>query len=660
MLHLGLLFPQPHPWAHMRFAGYLLSLAIAVPYQLMLYAPVEYSRILRTDMLYLGCVGIFFCSRLVLAYWRNDSQLARQRVRVITVGTLLGFALPALVLPLAAVMAGGVAKNTAAFTPFVFALALAYAIVKHDLFEIDAMVKRGAYYLVLTGAIGTAYVLAVVSFNLVLRAGAFTDSLAFPVVFTLAVLLFFNPLRTRLQALVDRVFFGTRYDSAQMLARVGAELAGALRHEHVAQLVRDCVQEAMPNTRTRLFSTGAEGGPLEEVEDTGTMPEVLTAELAAGRLLTAFDPPEAYADPRSFEVVRAALLDLGMVVAVPVRAGERLVGALTAGPKLSGLFYTAGDAEFLRALAHETAISLQNAASYQALVELNERLEERVQERTSQLEAANGELTNAYGQLESAYDELKNAEAQLVQSEKMASLGRLVAGVAHEINNPVAFIANSVPPLRRRLAKASAVAPSEVAPLLREAEDLVGIMARGAERAAAIVRDLRTFSRLGESTRSVVDLHEGLEMSIRLLEHRWPDRVTIHRDFGMLPPVECDPGQLNQVFVNLLSNACDAVGDGGNIWIETRSDDESIAVVIRDDGVGISPEVQSHIFDPFFTTKDVGSGTGLGLAISHGIVAAHGGRIEVDSTPGAGATFTIVLPASAPAQSLDRAARSGG
>jgi signal transduction histidine kinase len=220
--------------------------------------------------------------------------------------------------------------------------------------------------------------------------------------------------------------------------------------------------------------------------------------------------------------------------------------------------------------------------------------------------------------------------------------------VAHEINNPVSFISASVVPLRRRLGQAAALAPPPARRALAEAEDIAGIMARGAERTAAIVQDLRTFSRLGESSRKEVDLHEGLEVTLRLLEPRWRGRIAIHRDYGAIPPVECDPGQLNQAFMNVLANAFDAIRADGNVWITTRLDGSDVTVAIRDDGAGIPADVIGRIFDPFFTTKDVGTGTGLGLAISHTVVAAHGGRIDVDSAPGRGTTFRIVLPIGAP------------
>jgi len=647
LLQFALLFPQAHRLARWRMAGYGLSLAIFAPYEVFLYQPSTYSSLLAANMTHLGAVGIFVTGRLVWEYLRGASHLGRQRVRVVTLGVLAGLGGPGSIVLISALVGGGVAMNTAAFTPFLFALSVAYAIVQHDLFEIDAMVKRGAYYLVLTGAVGSAYVAAVVVFNLILRAGAVTESPAFPVVFTLAVLLLFNPVRTRLQAFVDRVFFGTRYDGARVLAALGGQLASTLQRDRIGELVRDCVDQTIPNTGTRLFA--ASDGGLAEVGGNATVPAPLVAQLGAGRVLTTLDPAELYVGPEAHDAVRAAMAALRAEVAVPLRRREELVGVLMAGPKRSRLFYTAADAEFLRALANSTAIALENATSYEALVELNLRLEDRVHQRTAQLQETNRELADAY-------TELKGAETKLVHSEKMASLGRLVAGVAHEINNPVSFIATSVAPLRRRLAQAAAQAPPEVASMLREAEDIAGVMARGAERTVAIVKDLRSFSRLDEATRKLADLHEGLDVTLRLLEPRWRDRITIHRDYGSLPLVECDPGQVNQVFMNVLANACDAVDGAGNIWIETRHDGDVVTVTIRDDGRGIAADVLGRVFDPFFTTKDVGAGTGLGLAIAHGIMTAHGGRIDVDSTPGAGATFHIVLPADGAAVSLDRAA----
>ena len=191
--------------------------------------------------------------------------------------------------------------------------------------------------------------------------------------------------------------------------------------------------------------------------------------------------------------------------------------------------------------------------------------------------------------------------------------------------------------------------------------DLPGLLddcEEGARRAAGIVQGLQRFSRSDErGAWQRIDVHRGIDSTLGLLNHRLGDRISVHRDFGSLPEVECLPGQLNQVFMNLLSNAADAIGPKpGNIWISTSACDsvgpaqpESVVrVVFRDDGPGIPAALQARIFEPFFTTKDVGSGTGLGLSVSYGIIERHRGTLTVESAPGTGATFTLTLPVRQP------------
>lgn len=180
--------------------------------------------------------------------------------------------------------------------------------------------------------------------------------------------------------------------------------------------------------------------------------------------------------------------------------------------------------------------------------------------------------------------------------------------------------------------------------MVRSVEQVVETIGRGAERTARIVQDLRTFSRASEAERVATNLEEGIEVSIRLLQTRWEGRIEIERDYAALPAVEVVPGQMNQVFMNLLANACDAIEGPGHIRVTTRRVGEEVRIAIADDGSGIAEADLGRLFDPFFTTKPQGHGTGLGLSISHGIVADHGGRIEVESTQGRGTTFTIVLP----------------
>ena len=263
--------------------------------------------------------------------------------------------------------------------------------------------------------------------------------------------------------------------------------------------------------------------------------------------------------------------------------------------------------------------------------------------------------------------ELERIQEQLVHSEKMASLGQLAAGVAHELNNPAGFILGNmaalpdyVERLQRLLSTYEAANLSEVdaqivAAVKQEADyehilcDLQSIAKdsrEGAERIKAIVQNLRLFSRLDESEIKEVDLHEGIDSTVRLLSQYFTgSEISIQREYGNLPRISCYAGQLNQLWMNLLVNAAQAIGDAkGEVKIKTFCQKETVAISISDTGMGIPPEHLNRIFDPFFTTKEVGEGTGLGLSISHGIVARHGGRLTVKSIVGQGTTFDVVLP----------------
>ncbi len=265
------------------------------------------------------------------------------------------------------------------------------------------------------------------------------------------------------------------------------------------------------------------------------------------------------------------------------------------------------------------------------------------------------DLAEQKDQLSQAIEELQRKELQLIQSEKMASLGQLVAGVAHELNNPISIVYGFLGQVSRRLSmlrEALVRGQTVDADVFEELDDMLSRSKEGALRTKNIVSDLRTFSRLDEAEFKDVDLHAGLESTLHLLEHRLGDRLTVHRDYGDLPPVACYAGQMNQVFMNLLSNAIDAIehrGGSGDIYVRTWALEDAegqqrVAVSVRDTGTGIPPDKVSRVFDPFFTTKPVGEGTGLGLSVSHGIVSKHGGIIRVESRMGEGSTFTVELP----------------
>jgi two-component system, NtrC family, sensor kinase len=271
-------------------------------------------------------------------------------------------------------------------------------------------------------------------------------------------------------------------------------------------------------------------------------------------------------------------------------------------------------------------------------------------------------------QLAAAYCELKDTHLQLLQQEKMASIGQLAAGVAHEINNPMGFISSNLGTMGKYLDRLTAfielqsagvdkAAPESLKKELAEARrrckldyilndsrNLLAESLDGAERVRTIVQNLKSFSRVDETSASWVDLNQCLESTIAIAWNELKYKITLRRDFGELPAVKCLPQQLNQVFLNLLVNAAHAIRTQGEIAVGTRREGEQVVIVIHDTGSGIPAEIMSRIFEPFFTTKEVGKGTGLGLSISYDIIKKHHGTIEVESTPLTGTTFTIKLP----------------
>ena len=294
-------------------------------------------------------------------------------------------------------------------------------------------------------------------------------------------------------------------------------------------------------------------------------------------------------------------------------------------------------------------------------------LEENVARRTAEISQQNEQLNLQKEELGAALEHLRQSQYQLIQSEKMASLGQLVAGIAHEINNPVNFISAGVESLNANLAEIGQVldiyhkiTPKNVESKLKEIEalkekieykeaireidKLISSIKNGTKRTTEIVKGLRTFSRMGEDIIKTADIHEGLDSTLILLHNRYKDRIEIIRNYGNIPQIECYPGQLNQVFMNILSNAIDAIDTTGKITITTTNIDGMVRISIKDTGRGIPEHLKERIFEPFYTTKEVGRGTGLGLSISHGIVEKHKGSIDVESEAGKGSEFVVLLP----------------
>ncbi len=301
----------------------------------------------------------------------------------------------------------------------------------------------------------------------------------------------------------------------------------------------------------------------------------------------------------------------------------------------------------------------------ESILEINRELEEKNAEIAFQRD----EIQKSFEELEKTLDKLRKAQRKLIESEKMASLGQLTAGIAHEINNPINFVSANISPLKTGIAELRQVldAYREAASgdmdqnrisnarelgkkydldyLITELDQLLNGISEGANRTKEIVSGLKNFSRLNEQELRRADIHEGIESTLILLRNQYRDRITITRDYDKdLEVIECYPGLLNQVFMNILTNAIQSIEDKGHILIKTRKSRTKAIIWIEDSGRGIPGKYLNKIFDPFFTTKDVGEGTGLGLSISYGIIQKHKGNIRVRSKVDQGTVFKISLP----------------
>jgi len=350
------------------------------------------------------------------------------------------------------------------------------------------------------------------------------------------------------------------------------------------------------------------------------------------------------------------------------------VNSMPLGSAIEGILLSFGLADRINVLRREKersqAEALASSLENQRIIrEQNVILEEKVTERTHALQESN--------------QHLKRTQTQLVNAEKMASLGQLTAGIAHEINNPINFITSNIQPLRRNIMEIvevmqeyRALKPENaaeqlltlkarekklgIAESIEELDDIIGSISDGSNRTAEIVRGLRNFSRLDEDDLKESDINEGLSNTLTLLSPAYRDKVQIDLELGELPLVECYPGKVNQVLMNILTNAIQATlartdGLQPHVTITSSVVDDHVKISIKDNGIGMTEDVKARMFDPFFTTKPVGEGTGLGLAIVYGIVQDHHGQITAESQVGVGSELKLLLPIVHPRQLQRRA-----
>jgi signal transduction histidine kinase len=571
--------------------------------------------------------------------FRGRGDPAIERADVVMLGGALSFA-PVIGVMLAEYLVGTRFPWYAALLALVFfPAALGVGIARNQIFDIRLVARSSAAYGAATLAITGLFALAISSADaLFARFDVDARTPGFSIVFLFFAILAFNPLRDRLQSLVDGFFDRNRAGYRRAVREISEAMVSMLSVQEIVERILVAVTDTMGVERAMVLLVDAERQRFAAAAARGDWDREaagyeLPVEHPLGRQLWMRREELArsdFDDETDLEVreqCRDVFDSLDVELLVPVLYGVDLLGVIAVGRKLSGDRLAADDRQLLRTLANQSSIAIENAKAFDEIAKLNETLEARVEERT---------------------EELLHTQAQLVQSEKMRSLGQLVAGVAHELNNPIGFVHANLQLLQEYVEKLDSADPAQRDRAREAIRKLLARSREGTERVSRIVQDLRTFSRVDQAELSEVDLNQEIERTLGLAEPRFKDGVRVERDFGRLPPVRCYAGQLNQVFMNVIMNACDAMDGMGTLRVRTRAVPGAVRLEFEDTGPGLAPEVRDRIFEPFFTTKPVGQGTGLGLSISHGIVDRHGGRLYAESEPGKGATFVIELPLAPP------------
>jgi signal transduction histidine kinase len=677
LVHLALVFPVDRLTRYrtaVLAVPYLIACALGVAYEIWLYQPRAYSLIHNLCMVYLGLGGLALLGKVIGDSVTTDSPLVRQRIRIILVGFSSGYAFPAALMLFSGISGGEIPVNYAAFTAFLLPLSLGYAIVKHDLFEIDALLKRSVYYLMLTAVLTVTYLALLALLNFTVSTAAFTRSPLFPLIFTITVVLLLNPLKDRLQRGVDRVFFRLCYDPKKVLEVTSAALTSTLRLEEILPFIWQTIDETVGVRQGGIFLLSRPAGQYASVyPKPDQAPALATGHplieqlRRQGRVLSLYDSQDETSDPAGQGESRQALAEMRAQLLVPLIFKGDLIGFLALGPKESGTFFSADDIDFLHTLANQGALSIANALAYQEIHLLNTSLEQKVAQRTQALAHANTELQRSLQRLEQAYRDLEHSQEHLLRAEKMAALGRLAAGIAHEMNTPLGASLSSLKMLQDLIEEYKAsigdpeVGEGDHREIAAEMDKLVHFTRQWVEKTAAHIRSLKLHTRdLQRGEERMFSVLRVVEDTGLLLSHRL--RLT-----QCVLSVSCntpdpllygDPGKFGQVLTNLIANAIDAYKDlegaTKEVRVEISEAEDLLEIRVCDQGCGIPPEHLDKIFDEFFSTKSLGEGTGLGLAMARNIVTNFfGGTIAVRSSPGQGSEFLLQFPRTKKAESQE-------
>ena len=602
-LHLALVFPTDrikHCRGRALAALYGTCALFVLLYEGAIWDPPSYTAMHLIASGGFGACTIGIVLSILFDLATSRSVIVRRRIAVVALGSLGGVLPTTLLWAFSGVNGGKVAINAVAMTAFLFPLSIAYAIIKRDLFEIDRLLQRALTYGLVMLAISGMYFLVLFLFGVLVpgRELLWRSPVALAVL-NLGLLFSITPLRDRAQQVIDRFFFRQRYDIETGLSELGHRLATARALESVFEHTKAVIGATVSPTHCELYlqksgdefvPVAADGGPSFH------LPEHLLGRIRRGERIARYE----FEDEAASAAERDLWERLGCEVLLPLRADGAPHGLIALGAKRSGRVFSAHDMSFLDTAANQISLAVANAFAFDRLEHLNESLEEQVIERTAKLHDANTQLNRSLGQLQEAYRELEKNQASLLRADRLATLGRLTAGLAHEINTPLSAVLNALKILEDLGGEYEAsiddttVLPDDHREIAREIVSTSRAAATWGNRAAAYVRSVKSHgreSRRGEE--AYFRVREVVDSAQSLVAHRLRAALCKLEVDEQELDVELsgDPGRLGQVLVNLVTNAIDAYEEkgirNGSVELHIRRADEStVSLEVRDQAGG--------------------------------------------------------------------------
>ena len=643
MFHMALVFPYRRAISQ-RFptlipSAYGVALCLAIVTASSLYSPTIY---VQTHRIAIASAGASFLAMILsqlAAYLWPANYEARKRVTILAMGTFASITPAFLLLLLSTYSGGGAAENLIGWVGAFFPISVAYAVLRADALQVDAILRRTVNYAILTIVVATAYATIIGGIEWAVRdygdAPRWISILAFSGFCTFGVL----PLRNRVQSWVDKLFFRSAYDFRVTIEETSEILARLIQLDLIRERIKDVVFNALSPESVDFYVYDEESGNSLQSQSNIPTDGSIRDEKSGG-------------------------------IAIPFRSHDRVVALLVLGRRLSGRFYSGEDRALLQVLANQGAIAIENALALERLRDLNRTLETRVETRTAELATT--------------IEELRETQAQLIQVERLAAVGELAAGVAHEVNNPLNFARNSLRTLNVMVEELSSYAcaigqlelddvdrfaeqlevlttsfrQTDITELADDVKQLVEILGSGLDRTAHLVEDLRDFASPRPNEKGPFDLAETVRSTFELADFTLREaQIDVHFDFESSVPMALgDRPSMSQVILNLIKNSVDALEGRPrgalDVSINQIPNVGMLRLAISDNGPGIESELVDSVFEPFVTTKSSGKGTGLGLAMCRRTMHENDGNIWIDSHDESGTRIVIEIPTETKGESI--------